>query len=308
MTDSHRPTSRSTPLGILTLLLTLATWSSTPLFLVHFAQSIDAWASNGWRYGFSALLWAPILLVYAYKGILPAGLWRAALWPAFFNAVGQMAFAASFYRVDAATATFGLRMQIVFVALGAWLLFPSERAVLRQPSAWAGIALVLTGVLGMVAAAPGTRPQVELTGVGLAVLAGVLFAGYGLAVRRQMGNYPSTLAFAAISQLTAAAMVLAMLVLGDATGPLRMPASELGFLALSAVLGIAVGHVFYYMAIARLGVAVTSGVLQLQPFVVATGSWLVLGKTLTHVQLGLGGVALLGAMLLIRAQVTQKPR
>ena len=63
-----RPSAQTTTaaLGIVTVVLTLVGWSSVPLFLRHFADSIDLWTSNGWRYGFSALLWLPVLLTAAW--------------------------------------------------------------------------------------------------------------------------------------------------------------------------------------------------------------------------------------------------
>ncbi len=291
--------SRTT--GQLTLGLTLAGWTATPLFLVHFAASIDAWTSNGWRYGFAALLWLPALLVLRLRGQWPGGLLRAALVPALFNAAGQMAFAESFYRVDAATAIFGLRLQLVFVALGAWLLFRDERDVLRRPRTWLGMALVFAGIAGTVFLAPGARPRGELIGVALAVAAGLLYAGYGLGVRRYMAAYGSVASFAAISQWTAALMLVAMLALGRDHGAAAwaLPRGQFGLLLLSSVAGIALGHVFYYMAMARLGVAVTAGVLQLQPFTVALGSWWLFGQSLGAAQLATGVLAVVGAVLLV---------
>jgi drug/metabolite transporter (DMT)-like permease len=86
-------TVRARHQGLLTVTLTLLGWSSTPLFLRHFVASIDAWTSNGVRYGFAALLWLPALLWAASRGTLPKGLLRAALLPSLFNCLGQVAFA-----------------------------------------------------------------------------------------------------------------------------------------------------------------------------------------------------------------------
>ena len=55
-------------------------------------------------------------------------------------------------------------------------------------------------------------------GIGLSILSGALFAAYGLAVRRYMSEMGSVVAFAAISQNTAAAMVVLMLFLGRGSG------------------------------------------------------------------------------------------
>ncbi|MSQ82904.1 MAG: DMT family transporter [Myxococcales bacterium] len=300
-----RKSSPTTPLtGSVTLLLTLAGWSATPLFLVHFAPQLDVWTSNGWRYGFAALLWAPLLVWHAARGTLPVGLYRAALVPAAFNAAGQMAFAASFYKVDPTSAIFGLRVQIVFVAVGAWALFPNERKMLRQPRVWLGIALVLLGVWGAVLTAPTARGHLQWQGVGLAALSGLLFAGYGLAVRHSMAQFGAMVAFAAISQWTALVTLAAMGLFGHDAGLAgwQLPPTELGLLLVSSVTGIALGHVFYYMAIARLGVTVSAAVLQLQPFTVAVGSWWLLGQELAAAQLALGAVAVVGAVILLVAQ------
>ncbi len=59
MTHDSKPVA----IGTLTITLTLLGWSSVPLFLRHFVDLIDPWTSNGWRYGFSALLWAPVLVI-----------------------------------------------------------------------------------------------------------------------------------------------------------------------------------------------------------------------------------------------------
>ena len=73
-------------------------------------------------------------------------------------------------------------------------------------------------------------------------------------------------------------------------------------LLLSAVIGIALGHVLYYMSIARLGVAVSAGVLQLHPFMVGVASLLLFGEVLTMAQWISGGVAILGAMMMLSVQ------
>ena len=78
MSGAARPPSPA--LGVLTVVLTLTGWSSIPLFLRYFADSIDLWTSNGWRYGFSALVWAPVLIIAALRIGLPKGLWRKSSW------------------------------------------------------------------------------------------------------------------------------------------------------------------------------------------------------------------------------------
>ncbi len=323
-TRDSSPAAPSVAFGAVTVVLTLAGWASVPLFLRHFSESIDVWTSNGWRYGFSALVWLPLLIVISLRGRRPAGLWRAAVVPSIFNAVGQVCFTAAHYQIDPGLLTFGLRTQLVFVAIGAWLLFPSERPIISSKRYLTGIVLLIVGTLGVIflkeESAKDPKATAEMLdaaargyfwGVGLAILSGLLFACYGLSVRKCMAGFNSMQAFAAICQYTAAVMVGLMLLLGINHGAaaLSLGAKEMAMLLLSALLGIAIGHVFYYISIARLGVAVTAGVLQLQPFLVSIASFPLFNERLSGWQWAGGSLAVLGAMLMLHKQwsATRKP-
>jgi len=295
-------------------LATLIGWSSVPLFIKHFSHLIDVWTSNGWRYAFSALLWMPVLIWGWRARTLPSGLWRAALVPSVFNAAGQVCFAWAHYKIDPALLTFGLRLQIVFVAIGAAMLFPAERRIIRSPAFLVGLVLVFGGTMATIGLDPGFGREATLVGVSLAIASGLFFGSYGLAVRHYMHGMNSLQAFAAISQYTGVVIVALMLAFGDRVAwhgvvlpgmaPANLPWGEIGMLLLSAILGIALGHVFYYMSIARLGVAVTAGVVQLQPVIVGAISPLVFPEmpVLTMSQWCSGAVAISGAIVILVVQ------
>jgi drug/metabolite transporter (DMT)-like permease len=300
----------SSAAGIVTILLTLLGWSSVPLFLRHFSATIDFWSSNGWRYGFSALLWAPVLLVAWRRGGLPRGLWKLAIVPSVANAAGQVLFTLAFYKIEPGLVTFCLRAQLIFVAVGAWMLFPAERVIIRSPAYLAGLVTLIVGTSTVVlqteaSDAAGPAEPDYVNGVLVALGSGILFAAYGLAVRKFMHGVNSVLAFAMICQYTALAMVVLMLIFGDRAGLdvwRLLNAEQMTWLLLSAVIGIALGHVFYYLSLARLGVAVTAGVLQLQPFVVALASMRLFAERLQWTQWLGGCIAVAGALLMLGTQ------
>lgn len=308
--DSEDPTTIGA--GLLTVLLTLAGWTAVPLFLRHFSYSIDAWTSNGWRYGFSAFLWLPLVIACASRRTLPARIWRAALIPSLFNCAGQICFTWGHYRIDPGLLTFGLRLQIVFVAIGAAVLFASERRVVRSPGFIIGIVLVFGGTVGTVVLGEGLGEAATMSGVTLAGAAGLFFACYGLSVRYFLHGMSPMVAFAVISQYTAIGMVGLMLALGDQMGAtaLSLPGDQFLLLLFSAVIGIALGHVFYYISIAKLGVAVSSGIIQLQPFTVGVASYFLFQEVLTGLQWLSGSLAVLGAAIILWVQhrVTRRAR
>jgi len=77
---------------------------------------------------------------------------------------------------------------------------------------------------------------------------------------------------------------------------------------LSSVVGIALAHVLYYMAIERLGVAVSTGVIQLQPFTVSAVSIPMFGEVLTGWQWATGVLAVGGAMAMVWVQHRHRKR
>lgn len=282
-------------------------WSAIPFFIKHFSHEIDPWTSNGWRYGFAALVWLPVIIVGISRRTLPVSAWRSALIPAAFNSAGQASFTYSFYLLDPALVTFALRLQIVFVTIGAAMMFPIERRIISTKWYFLGLALVFGGTMLTVYLDDEFGSRATTQGVALAILSGVMFAGYGLAVRRCMRGIGSLPAFAIISLYAAVAMVALMFVFGRRAGAEAITVlTPRGFfwLLASAVIGIALGHVFYYAAMNRLGVAVTAGVIQLQPFLVGVGETIIPGFTgsLDIGQWVTGCMAIAGAAVILRVQ------
>lgn len=288
--------------GTVTILITLIGWSSVPLFLHFFADKIDFWTSNGWRYGFSALIWLPVVVFGVARSTLPKRVWLLALIPALINAGSQILFTWAHYKIDPGLLTFGLRSNIVFAAIGAAIFFAAERRVIKTPEYLLGIVLVICGTTGTVIL--GHEPLVGATlgGVLLAVGAGAGFAMYALSVRHFMQGINAIRSFSVISLYTAAAMVALMYIFGEdhgATAITVLTPAQFVWLLASAVIGIALGHVFYYHSINTLGLAISAGVVQLQPVLVSIASYFINHEVLSMEQWQAGMLSVFGAALVL---------
>jgi drug/metabolite transporter (DMT)-like permease len=290
--------------GIVTITLTLLGWSSIPLFLKSFTHEIDAWTANGWRYGFSALIWAPVILWAYSKGRFPKGLWIAAIVPSFFNTLGQIAFAVAPYYVDPGLMTFALRLQILFVTIGAAVLFASERRIVQTRGFILGLLMVFGGTMATIWLNPHGLGSGTTTGILLSIGSGLLYACYSLSVRQFMHGVNPLIAFAAISIYTAIGILIPMFILGKDHGAdaWSLPSHRFVVLLASALIGIGLGHTFYYVSIARLGVAVSAGVIQLQPFIVSIASIFIFKEHLTPGQWTGGCIAIAGSAVILSVQ------
>jgi drug/metabolite transporter (DMT)-like permease len=331
--------SSSRLVGIFLIVLTLACWTTIPLYLSHLKgivdptgtpnaegnlpPLVDPWTANGWRYGFSTILWIPPLLFAWWSGKMPRGIWKAALLPSIFNAAAQVCFGIAPYFVSPGLMTFSLRLNIIFVTIGAAIFFIAERRIIKSTGFLIGITTLLVGTILTVLFQHGGLGGATGFGVLVSFGSALLYAAYALAVRKWMHGMPPLLAFAAVSQYTGLALVTLMLVLGnrghDAAGvpdairglnALRLPGGlfgvEFAMLLIFAVVGIGLGHTLYFHSIQRLGLAVSAGVVQLQPVTVSLGAIFVFpSDTKQHLsgpQWITGLVALTGACIMLYTQ------
>ena len=287
--------------GIACLLLTLLSWSTVPLFLRHLSDHVDFWTNNGWRYGASAIFWMPVIGWAIWRKRLPAGIWLAALIPTIANITGQCAFTAAFHEMNPGLVTFGLRTQLIWVAIGAYLLVPSERPIITSRRYLLGACILVLGLFPILLGGDSALGGFNIKGTTLAVLSALGYGMYGLSVRRWMGKYHPVIAFSVICQMTAVGLIALMLIYGRDHGAYvpQLPADILWYLAISAFVGIAIGHILYYISIARIGIVITSGVLQLQPFLVSAASFFIFGETFRWWQWIAGVIAIGGAYLML---------
>jgi drug/metabolite transporter (DMT)-like permease len=288
---------------------TLLGWASILLFLKHLVPFVDAWTTNGWRYGISALLWLPLLLTGARRGTLPKGIWWRALPASFFNIVGQLLYAKMPYYIGPGLGGFLIRVALVSSTLGAFILFADERVLLRSRLFWAGMTAVVAGSIGTVFLGQDAIGHLTATGIILGASSGAFFGLYGVCVRYYMRGIPSMTSFSVISLYTASALVVMMFLFGEQGGMrvFELSAFNWFILLLSALIGIAICHVSYYAAIARLGVAISTAIVQLAPFLCAIGAYFLFDEVLSRGQWLSGFVMIAGAMLLLAAE-QQRPR
>ncbi len=235
--------------------------------------------------------------------------WRRAIVPALFNCVGQTCFGFAVYFIQPGLAAFLLRVSVIFSIGGAFFLFADERALARLRLFWIGLGMVLGGAIGTVLAGEQTLVGKSAVGVALGAASGAFFGLYGVSVRYFMRGVPPAVSFAAIGGYTAAVMIALMLVFGRNAGldVLTLSPVNTALLVLSAILGIAIGHIFYYAAIARVGVAVAASIIQIAPFLTGVGSVLIFGERLTAWQWASGALMICGGCLLMRAEASRAP-
>jgi drug/metabolite transporter (DMT)-like permease len=277
-------------------------WCTVPLFIKYFTQYFDKYTQNGLRYSVAAVLWLPALVVMLRSGRMDRGVWRAAIFPSIVNVVAQTTWSWSLYYVDPAIVGFSCQINAVWANLFAMYAFSDERKLLRQSLFWAGILASSAGFLLMVGDMPDLRSYKTLVGLGILLVGSLPWGLYPVSVRMKMAKYPPVGAFAVIALYTAIACDVLMVLLGEPRAVFDVSWGVLGWVVLSAILGICLAHVCYYSSLNRMGVVVTAGILLLNPFCTAVLS-VAMGIEKVSLVQWIGGAGLVaGTGLLLAAK------
>jgi drug/metabolite transporter (DMT)-like permease len=285
------------------MLIALFFWAVVPLFLEHFTHLLDPWTANGARYFFAAAFWLPFV-IQALRRMAPAArgaAWRAALIPAAAHCAGQVCFGLAPYYNNATMLNFGCRLSIPFATLFGFWLLKSERPLMRSPLFWMGLLCAGFGFLLMFEKGFGTD-STSVPGMGLLLGFAVLWGLYVVFVRRNLADYPVHLSYGMVSLLTFPPLLALMFWLGDWPALFRLALDQWAWLLLSALIGLTLGHVFYYRAILVMGPIASEGGMLLIPFQTAILAHFFLGERLSPAQWTAGGILILGCGLLIRAR------
>lgn len=245
---------------------------------------------------FRSLYGLPILIVAAALerrrlGPLPRRAQLLAAVAGVFFAADLLFWHHSIDAVGAGLATVLGNLQVVFVAVAAWLLLgerPSARTIGGIPLILAGVVLI-SGAIG--ADAYGSDPPL---GVVLGILTALAYAGY-LMIIRQAGRGRPAEPVAISTAFTALVAIAAGSVVGGLDLLPSWPAH--GWLVLLGISAQSVGYLLISLSLPRLPAVVTSVILLAQPVMAVFLAMGLLGEAPSLAQLGgvglvIGGIAL----------------
>ena len=287
-------------LGMVALVTAALAMSVSPS-LVRLAD-VGPLASAFWRVALALpLLWVWMRRAEARQGAAPPG---DAFAPP--TLIAGLVFAGDLFfwhlsvmRTTVANATFFATCAPIWVVLFGWLLLGQRvgRPVLL------GLALCVAGGMALVAQSFAFNPA-HAAGDGLAIVTGVFFGLYFLAVEAARGRAGAARVTFELSTVSAAVLLLAALALESHL----LPRSVSGWTVLLAlaVVSHAGGQGMLSVALGLLPASFSSLVIFLEAVAAAAVAWAVLGEAISPVQ-ALGGIAILVGIWVARPQPATAP-
>lgn len=291
--------------GYLAIFATVVIWSTPSLFQFYLIRYYEPWSQNFYRYlvGFLAVL--PFVLV-RFRGSGPrldATVFIACLIPSLPNVIHQITQTVALYHMGPGVyAIFG-RSSVIFTALLALIFFPEERGIIRQWQFQVGTVLGLVGAVGVICFQEGWEAgAVPVLGFLIAFTASFCWALYSVLVKRPSARLGPIRSFGVISFITSVLLLPLTLAFGKIDTPFRVHASVNIILIISAVTCISLAHVLYYIAIRKVGVALSQTLQLICPAGALGLSALFFGERLTQAQLWSAALLLFGAFLAMRVK------
>jgi drug/metabolite transporter (DMT)-like permease len=302
-TTGNHTQSRSK--GYAAVFATILIWSLPSLFQFFLNRYYDVWAQNFYRYFIACLAITPLLLRQVRRGgpKIDMKAFAICLVPCIPNVVHQITqVMALFYMGPGVYAVFA-RTSVIFTALLALIFFPEERYVIRQSQFQIGTLLGLVGAFGVIWYQAGAQDRhISFAGLFIAFTATFCWALYGVLVKRPSAQLGSIRSFGIISFITSALLLPLTFAFGKIDTPLHVGMQVNFILIISAVTCITLAHVFYYVAIREIGVALAQSLQLLCPAGALGLSALIFHERLTRPQLLSAILLLFGAFLAMRTK------
>jgi drug/metabolite transporter (DMT)-like permease len=296
--------------GHLAILATVVIWSTPSLFQFYLIRYYEPWSQNFYRYLVAFLAVLPFVILRFRSGgpRLNAQDFLACLIPSLPNVIHQISQTVALYHMGPGVyAIFG-RSTVIFTALLALIFFPEERVIIRQWQFQIGTALGLVGAVGVVCFQEGWQAgHIPLGGFTIAFVASFCWALYSVLVKRPSARLGPIRSFGVISFITSMLLLPLTLAFGKIETPLHVDVSVNLILIVSAVTCISLAHVLYYVAIRKVGVALSQTLQLICPAGALGLSALFFGERLTQAQLWSAGLLLCGAYLAMRVKPPTDP-
>jgi len=192
------------------------------------------------------------------------------------------------------------RLNAIIIPVLSCIFYEDERRVVGDRNFLIGAFLALLGVGGVILG----RGAVNVDGFNLGtvfVMIGTLgWSVYAVYIKKVVRSIDPLAIIAFVSLLSVIFFLPVVLIFGDISRIAYASTGKRMVLFGSGILGVGIGNVFYYHAVRHVGTSISSIFFLLLPLSVGVIAFLVLGETLTVVQIVSGIVLVFGCLIVTR--------
>jgi len=290
--------------GIIFLILAAISWSFPSIMIRILKADFDIFTQNFFRYiGASVFLFAFGLVFTKKKKLNLVSNLKLLFIPSIIMAIHQIFYTAGVFMTSAVISSLLGRLNAIVIPALSCIFYEDERLIVKDKSFILGALLALIGVSGVIIGKDaGTTGEF---GIGTVfVMLGTLFWSiYAVCIKRLVKSLDPLSIIFYVSLMSSIFFLPLTLRFGNIRSINSVSLWTKTLLFGSGVIGVGIGNLFYYYAVKYVGTSISSIFFLLLPFSVGILGFVILGETLTLIQILSGLFSILGCWL-----VTAKPK
>lgn len=280
------------------LALSVARWSSAPVFIRGLSGAYDPYSQAFVRYASATVvLVALVFLTHRREFLRLLRNPRPVLGIAALNVAQQTFWTMGCYGTRATLAQLITRLSVIFVILFSFFLFREERAVIRSTVYQLGTLLSLVGVAGVLMTNPASLLPVFDGPAVLLLLTALCWGVYIVWAKHIVSDLHPLPMFTVTAILTTFGFALLTVVVGKPASLIEAGPKITAVAFVSGMFPIALAHPCFHFAQKYLGSAFSSSIVLLTPLGTYLLALIFLGERLLPSQWGGAGMLILGTLL-----------
>jgi drug/metabolite transporter (DMT)-like permease len=295
--------------AIIANLVAVVCWAAVPTAVKALGRFFPVNFQNAWRYLVSLLVLWPAYFLTADRSRIRADLAEVRRLAAKIALIAcaqyafQSCFTFSLTLIYPAFMTLIGQTQAIFGVALAFAFFPDERSLVRDRWFLAGAALAIAGVVLVVLGGGGWGHAAFNVGVLAALGSALAWALMSVLIRAWVPHVPPLLAISSVFTILVP-LFLASYVVANRGLPIPpAPAIDWVLMVVSGLVGVGLAQSLFYRAVPVIGVATSTSLGLLLPFLAAGLSWLVYGERLSAVEIFGGALLVSGSWFIIRLRL-----
>ncbi|MGQ9609471.1 MAG: DMT family transporter [bacterium] len=281
--------------GIIFLVLTAIAWSWPNILIRMLRTEFDIFTQSFFRYIGACVFLFTIGLGFMRKSMIHAvGNLRILLIPAIIMFLHQIFFTAGLFKTPAVMSSLLGRLNAILIPTLSYIFYKDERTVVKNKRFILGSALAISGVVGVILGKGLTIEGEFNIGIIFVLLGTVFWSIYAVYIKKLVKTIDPLSIISYVSLISVILFLPFTIKYGDLGSISRASFRTNVLLFGSGILGIGIGNLFYYHAVKHVGTSVSSIFFLLMPFSVGILGFLILGETLTFIQVLSGLISIIG--------------
>jgi drug/metabolite transporter (DMT)-like permease len=287
--------------GIFPLVAAAFVWSWPNVMIRMLRTDFDVFTQSFFRYVAASVFLFAVGLIFARRRLLDgASNLKMLLIPALIMAVHQMFFTAGIFMTSAIVSSLMGRLNAIIIPVLSCIFYEDERRVVGNRNFLMGAFLAFLGVGGVILGRGAAKVDGFNLGTVFVIIGTLGWSVYAVYIKKVVRSIDPLAIIAFVSLLSVLFFLPVVLIFGDIGRIAYVSTGKRMVLFGSGILGVGIGNVFYYHAVKHVGTSISSIFFLLLPLSVGVIAFLVLGETLTVVQIVSGIVLVFGCFIVTR--------